>query len=102
MLNQWMTELCDRILPENAEVIRSLTRDEQAVHNTLDQERWQRVHDLRCQLLKDRPDYTSLFTQLRQAIAVRNYSLASRLQLEIDAQMKKLKQLYNEYKKNLF
>ena len=45
---------------------------------------------------------TSLFTQLRQAIAVRNYSLASRLQLEIDAQMKKLKQLYNEYKKNLF
>src|SRR5690606_25728243 len=102
MLNQWMTELCDRILPENAEVIRSLTPDEQVIHTTLDQERWQRIHDLRCRLLKDRSDYTSLFTQLRKAIAIRNYSLASRLQLEIEAEMKRLKQLYAEYKKNLF
>mgnify|MGYP000863227124 FL=1 len=101
MLNLWMTELCDRILPENAGVIRSLARVEQAVHNALDEERWQRVHDLRCRLLKDRPGYTSLFTQLRRAIAERNYALASRLQLEIDAEMKKVKQLYNEYKKNL-
>ena len=101
MLNQWVTELCDRILPENAEEIRSLVRDEQAVHNALDEERWQQVHDLRCRLLKDRPDYTSLFTQLRQAIAVQDYALASRLQQEIDALMKKVKQLYNKYKKNL-
>ncbi|NLY90252.1 MAG: glutamine synthetase [Firmicutes bacterium] len=102
MLNQWMTELCDRILPENAEVIRSLTPDEQVIHTALDQERWQRIHDLRYRLLKDRSDYTSLFTQLRQAIAARDYALASRLQLEIEAEMKRLKQFYAEYKKNLF
>ncbi|HHT49515.1 MAG TPA: glutamine synthetase [Firmicutes bacterium] len=102
MLNQWMTELCDRILPENAEVIRSLTPDEQVIHTALDQERWQRIHDLRFRLLKDRSDYTSLFTQLRQAIAARDYQLASRLQLEIEAEMKRVKQLYAEYKKNLF
>ena len=102
MLNQWMTELCDRILPENAEVIRGLVAETQIVHTKLDQSRWQRIHELRLKLLKDRADYTSLFTQLRRAIATRDYPLASSLQLKIEAEMKLLKQLYTEYKKNLF
>ena len=101
MLNQWVTELCDRILPENAEEIRAWVRDEQAVHNALDEERWQQVHDLRCRLLKDRPDYTSCLLSCGRLIAVQDYALASRLQQEIDALMKKVKQLYNKYKKNL-
>ena len=102
MLNQWMTELSDRILPENAEMIRDLVAEPRIVHTKLDQNRWQRIHELRMKLLKDRADYTSLFTQLRRAITARDYPLVSSIQLKIDAEMKLLKQLYTEYKKNLF
>ena len=100
MLNQWMTELCDRILPEYGEEIRALVP---LKHDTpFDIERWRRIDGLRRALMKDRADYTSLFTRLRQAIAERKYAVISQLQIEIDAQMKELKQLYQQYKRNLF
>ncbi|HBG16100.1 MAG TPA: glutamine synthetase [Firmicutes bacterium] len=102
MLNQWMTELCDRILPENIGVIRSLSPMVYGPHSSLDEQRWVYLNELRCQLMKDRSDYTSLFSQLRQAISQRDYPLISKLQLEIEDQMKKIKNLYNEYKRNLF
>ena len=71
-------------------------------HSSLDEQRWVYLNELRCQLMKDRSDYTSLFSQLRQAISQRDYPLISKLQLEIEDQMKKIKNLYNEYKRNLF
>lgn len=100
MLNQWMTELCDRILPEHGEEIRALLPLEN--DTPLDEERWRRIDALRCQLMKDRPDYTSLFSRLRRAIVGRKYALISQLQMEIEAQMKEIKHLYQEYKRNFF
>lgn len=102
MLNQWMTELRDRILPENMEVIRSLTPEVFGVHSSFDEQRWSYIHELRCRLMKDRSDYKSLFSKLRQAIEKREYNEISRLQLVIETEMKELKHLYSEYKKNLF
>ncbi len=102
MLNQWMTELRDRILPENMEVIRSLTPKVFGAHSPLDEQRWSFIHELRCKLMKDRSDYLSLFSKLRKAIEKQEYNEISRLQLVIEAEMKRLKNLYSEYKKNLF
>jgi len=100
MLNQWMIELSDRILPEYAEEIRAIVPFNN--DNPLDAARWRRIDALRSALMKDRMDYTSLFTRLRQAITARKYELISQLQLEIERRMKELKQLYLEYKRNLF
>lgn len=101
MLNQWVTELRDRILPENVDLIRSLTRIDKD-SSSVDEERWDRVNKVRRELMKDEFGRVSLFAQLRQAIDEKKYSEISGLQLQMYERMKELKTLYNEYRRNLF
>ncbi|HEY8343579.1 MAG TPA: glutamine synthetase [Bacillota bacterium] len=102
MLNQWVMELKDRILPENMEVIRSLRLLDDGEVTALDKARADKIQDLKRELMKDRPESLSLFTQLRQAINDKNYPEVSRLQLVIAEKMQILKKLYAEYRRNFF
>ena len=102
MLNQWITELRDRILPENVEIIRSLTRLDTPDASSIDEERWNKVNTVRRELMKDEFGRISLFAQLRQAIEKHDYPEISRLQQQMNAMMRELKVLYNEYRRNLF
>ena len=102
MLNQWVMELKDRILPENMEVIRSLRLLDDGEVTALDEARAEKIQGLKRELMKDRPESLSLFTQLRQAIDDKNYPEVSRLQLVIAEKMQILKKLYAEYRRNFF
>lgn len=101
MLNQWTMELRDRLLPENMEFIRMIAPENGEV-TPLDQKRWETIHTLRKELMKDTEERTSLFTQLRNAIGEENYSEVSRLQLEMADKMKELRRMVAEYRRNLF
>ncbi|MCR4398337.1 MAG: glutamine synthetase [Firmicutes bacterium] len=102
-VNQWVTELRERIIHDNVEIVRSCRR----VHDTSpdagesDEARWARVHEMRLALMKDTPGRKSLFSRLRDAIERRDYAAASAMQLEMNEKMAQLKAAYHEYLKNL-
>ncbi len=101
-LDIWIKELIGRILPENAELVRSCRK----IHgdqnlSDLDVVNWEKINGLRYDLMKDRLDKTSLFSKLKKELEAKNYLEASKLQQEMQQNITKLKALYGEYRKNL-
>lgn len=102
MLSEWSIELRDRIIPEHVRTIRRLGKlhtDEEITD--LDIVNWERIKTLKHYLMKDSLSTKSLFTRIKDAIADENYSLASLLQIEMNAQMSTLTKMYLEYRRNL-
>ena len=53
-LIRWKTELCNRIIPDNIDFIRSLVKLHQHEDNSnLDELRWNKINELRHELMKD-------------------------------------------------
>lgn len=102
IINQWLRELKDRIIGENMEIVRSCKKAHFEDITDLDIVNWQKIHTIRCYLMKDKTDEKSLFTRIRDAIEEQNYDLVSTLQIEMNEKIKLLKDLYITYKKNLF
>lgn len=101
-LIRWRTELVNRIIPENADVV----KDCKCLHDAesasdLDIYLWDKVHALRLYLAKDTISHKSLFGRIREAVKSGDYGTASALQIEMAARMIELKDLYNEYKRNM-
>lgn len=102
VINRWVTEIINRILPENMDTVRRC----KAIHNIhnahdLDISNWTKVDQLRHYLMKDDFNSVSLFTRIREAAKQKDYEQLSKLQLEMASKMKELKELYSDYKRNL-
>jgi glutamine synthetase len=102
IINQWIRELKDRIICDNMEIVRSCKKMHFEDVTDLDIVNWQKIHTLRCYLMKDKTDEKSLFTRIRDAIEKKNYDLVSNLQIEMNEKIRLLKDLYVIYKRNLF
>lgn len=103
ILSQWLTELSNRIIPENIEFIRTCKRiGVNAYTVDLDVVRWEKISSIRTYLMKDKLSKKSLFTRIKEAIDSKDYATVSKLQLEMRQIMKELRELYLIYKKNLF
>ncbi len=99
---RWLIEISNRIISNYADEIRSykmLHCIDKALD--LDVANWMKINDLRCYLMKDSYSKQSLFTRIRIAIETKNYDVVSDLQIELDAKIKELRDLYSTYKKNL-
>ncbi len=102
MIILWITELRDRIIPENMALVRSfIKRNDQSNGTDYDEAKWADIQQLRVELLQDRQGELSLFSRIREAIKARKYQLVSDLQLEMAAKMELLKVKYYEYVRNL-
>ncbi|MGE5486034.1 MAG: glutamine synthetase [Ignavibacteriales bacterium] len=103
MVNQWVTELRDRIIHENFDFVRACRKIHNGTpgSNEVDDLRWAGIEEARLALAKDAPGRPSLFTRLREAIDRREYEKVSDLQLEMNRKMADLKAAYQEYVKNL-
>ena len=102
MLSEWSIELKERIITEHIRTIRRLAKlhtDEEITD--LDIVNWERIKTLKHYLMKDSLSSLSLFTRIREAVSDKNYSLASLLQLEMNAQMSQLTKMYLDYRRNL-
>lgn len=102
-LEKWKMELKNRILEDNINILRNCKK----IHNErtvtdLDVVRWEKIDNLKYYLMKDRMEKKSLFTRIRETLDLEDYELASDLQLEMDKNVKEIKKLYIEYKRNLF
>ncbi|MGI6776915.1 MAG: glutamine synthetase [Acetivibrionales bacterium] len=99
---QWTMELCDRILAENIDIVRSCSKlHRQEESNDYDEQMWNRISSIRAYLMKDSYNEKSLFTRIREAINIKDYDEVSRLQLEMAKKIKELKDLYIIYRRNI-
>ena len=102
MAVQWALELCERLLSENAELVRkSIKLHSDGDFDDYDEELWSRINSIRIYLMKDSIKGRSLFTRIREAIDAREYHKVSDMQLEMSARVSELKKLYSVYKRNI-
>jgi glutamine synthetase len=98
-LLRWTMELSNRIIPENAKLVRACERLEG--ENKLDAQRWRKIQALKDGLARDQVGAKSAFTRVREAVARQDYAKASDLQLEMARRMKQLTTLYQAYRHNI-
>lgn len=103
ILDQWATELHNRIIPDTMDLIRACSK----AHDDLDcvdydRSNWEKIQRLRNQLGRDTLDDYCLLTQVKRALDAGEYDKASDLQIEMQEKVQQLTELYIVYKKNLF
>jgi glutamine synthetase len=98
-LLRWATELTDRVIPENARIVRACVR--LPGENALDAGRWTEIQAHKDQLARDDVDRTSIFSRIRAAVASGDHALVSALQIEMADRMEKLGELYRLYRRNV-
>ncbi len=102
-LTQWTTELYNRIIPENMEIVRNCKKLHEGENvSDLDVVHWEKIHHLRYYLAKDSLNQKSLFTKIREAIDQKDFNTVSKLQIKMHSKINELKELYTVYKRNLF
>lgn len=103
LINQWKTELHDRIVPSNMDIIRNTVKLHNESDGTdYDDKNWEEINQLRHYVGKSSIERPSLLSKIIKAIDEEEYSLVSELQIEMMNKMEALGDMYSHYKKNLF
>ncbi len=103
ILDQWATELHNRIIPDIMDLVRACSKahdDTDCVD--YDRSNWEKIQRLRNQLGRDTLDDYCLLTRIKRALDEGKYEKASELQIEMQEKVSELTELYIIYKKNLF
>ncbi|WP_093689967.1 glutamine synthetase [Sporolituus thermophilus] len=101
-LLRWRTELINRIIPENLEIVKECKCLHDAANaSDYDMYMWEKINSLRVYLAKDSMAHKSLFSRIKEAIQAGDYATASDLQIEMSERMVELQNLYSQYKKNM-
>lgn len=101
VLDQWSGELGHRIVNNNRKFVKNCAK----LHvepNDYDDEAFEKVDELRYYIAKDCKEQKSLLSRIIDALDIRDYECASKLQLEMQEKMAKLTELYINYKRNIF
>lgn len=101
-VNQWKTELHDRIIPDYMRNIREYIKLHGSDATDYDLENWKRIDEMRHAIAKDSLSEKCLLTRVKEALDRGDYQLASDLQIELQNKMSTLRSLYVKYRKNLF
>ena len=70
--------------------------------DALDEVNWNKISDIKFNIMKDTLTRKSLFTRINEAIDKKDYEKVSELQLELSKEMKEIRELYSHYKKNIY
>ncbi len=102
-LDKWKKELRHRIIHEDMDTLRGYVR----LHNkenmdALDEVNWNKISDIKFKIMKDTLTTKSLFTRINDAIDNKDYEAVSELQLELSHYMIEIRNLYRDYKKNIY
>lgn len=98
-LLRWRTELANRIIAENCDII----KDCKPIHDAkeaVDEKAWQKIDALRRYLAKDNAE-KSLFSRIRATVDDGDYAAASNLQIEMAEKIGEMKAAYAQYKRNI-
>lgn len=103
ILDQWVTELHNRIVPNTMDLIRQCQKchdDNDCVD--YDWSYWGKINAIRNYLGRDTMDEQCLLTKIVRALDAGKYQEASDMQIEMQKKVNELTDLYIIYKKNLF
>ena len=102
MILKWATEFHDRRIPNTMDFVRMCepSHDREMLAD-LDESNWQKVSALRREIGKDYAEKPSLLTQAKRAIDSEDYDRVSELELIIQEKTEELREVYNQYKRNL-
>lgn len=103
MLEQWVTELHNRIVPNVMELIRQCEKchdDNDCVD--YDWSYWEKISAIRNALGRNKLEERCLLAQIVGALEEKDYQTASDMQIEMNKQVEELNALYTKYKRNLF
>ncbi len=101
ILTRWITEIEHRVIPNYTNEIRAIKKLSCDDFMEYDLEKWNEINTLREYIMKDNYVRKSLFTQIREAIIEKDYEKLSELYVSLDDEMKNLKGLYTDYRRNL-
>lgn len=103
MLSRWATELHNRIVPNNMELIRSTVKQHlDGDCADYDVAYWSKIDKLRNYLGRNTLTEPCLLARIINALDAREYQKASDLQIEMTEKVEELTYLYMMYKRNLF
>ena len=100
-LNQWKTELHNRTIPEYMRDIREYVKKHGDDATDYDIDNWEKITSLKYEIAKSSLSKKSLLARVREALDCGDLQRASDLQLELQAKMSMLRNLYITYRKNL-
>lgn len=103
VVNQWKTEVHDRIIPSRMATLRGCVKLHSKEEATdFDEANWREIDKLRKELGKDSISKKCLLTRAKEALDNGDYDMASKLQLEIQKKVNQLLDKYAIYTKNIF
>lgn len=95
-LDMWQYELTERIIPNNLTIIRGYTK-KHTMPNVIDDELWNEIEKTKFKLAKNTDESTCIFSAIKHEIAVKNLKGISKLQLQMNDEMRILGELYKNY-----
>lgn len=101
---KWKNELNGRIIHDNIMLLKTFVKlhSEHDYATDLDVVNWEKILNLKMELMKDSMSKKSIFTQIKNATAEGDYDTASNLQIQMNEKMTEIRALYLDYKNNIF
>lgn len=101
IVNQWATELYNRIIPNAMDTVRSCGKLHNESATDYDIGMWAKISAQRDKIAKNTMNKFCILKKISDALDKADYNLASRLQLEAQREIRKLIDMYSSYKRNL-
>lgn len=101
IVNQWATELYNRIIPNAMDTVRSCRKLHNESATDYDIGMWAKISAQRDKIAKNTMNKFCILKKISDALDKADYNLASRLQLEAQREIRKLMDMYSSYKRNL-
>ncbi|WP_326907431.1 glutamine synthetase [Sedimentibacter sp. MB31-C6] len=101
---KWKNELSGRIIHDNIMILKTFVKlhNEQDHATDLDVVNWEKIVYLKTKLMKDSMSKKCIFTKIKTALKKGDYDTASDLQKQMNEKMTEIRNLYIEYKNNIF
>lgn len=101
IVNQWATELYNRIIPNAMDTVRNCRRLHNESATDYDIGMWAKISAQRDKIAKNTMNKFCILKKISDALDKADYNLASQLQLEAQREIRKLIDMYSSYKRNL-
>ena len=101
IVNQWATELYNRIIPNAMDTVRSCRKLHNESATDYDIGMWAKISAQRDKIAKNTMNKFCILKKISDALDKADYNLASQLQLEAQREIRKLIDMYSSYKRNL-
>ena len=101
IVNQWATELYNRIIPNAMDTVRSCRKLHNENATDYDIGMWAKISAQRDKIAKNTMNRFCILKKISDALDKADYNLASQLQLSAQREIRKLIDMYSSYKRNL-